>query len=221
MRIVTEKNYRQLREIKSALCKHIKLNIKDYFRLSVILIIGVLIGAFQVNGANEGCKNEVKGYINSIFGAIKSEGFEVDRIQLMKENIGSNLKLLAMVWISGTTIIGIPMLYVIILYKGISIGYTVSAIMLAVGSWKGLLLSTSAMLLQNIIIIPMILMLNVSSINLYRCLIKKDKGVNLKKEIIRHTILCIILIIPVILVGVISSFVSSSLLLYFTKNMIN
>lgn len=208
---------RHIKELGEVVYKHVKVNAKDYLILSIIFIIGVMIGVVIINNSDENSKTELNGYINSFVNTIKNEGLEIDRVQLTKETILKNLKLLILIWIAGTTIIGIPIIYLITIYKGVSIGYTVSAIMLTLGNWKGFLFSISALFLQNIIIIPIILMLNVSSLKLYRVLIKKDRTVSIKHELIRHTALCVVLIIPIILAAIISGFVSSNLILYFAK----
>ena len=55
-------------------------------------------------------------------------------------------------------------------------------------------------------------MLNVSALKLYRTLVRTDKNSNVKQEIIRHTILCLILIIPLILAAFIEAYISSGLI---------
>ena len=55
-------------------------------------------------------------------------------------------------------------------------------------------------------------MLNVSSLGLYRTLIKVNKSSTVKGEIIRHTILCIILIIPLMVASLIEAYISSGLM---------
>ena len=58
-------------------------------------------------------------------------------------------------------------------------------------------------------------MLNVSALNLYKAIIKDYKKNSVKSEISRHTALCLILIIPLIIASFIEAFVSSSLILLY------
>lgn len=206
-----------LKDVNQIMYKHIKLNAKDYIILSSILIIGVMIGVMLINNSDEVSKNEINGYINGFINIIKNENFEIDKLKLTRNIVISNLKTIAIIWISGTTIIGMPLLYIVTVYKGIRIGYTVSAIMLSMGNVKGFIFAISALFIQNIIIIPIILMLNVSSLKLYRALIKRNRTVNIKKEFVRHTLLCLVLIIPIIMASIISSFFSSNLICYILK----
>lgn len=55
-------------------------------------------------------------------------------------------------------------------------------------------------------------MLNVSALKLYRTLIKDNKGIGIKGEIARHTLLCLILIIPMVIASFIEAFISSGLI---------
>lgn len=68
------------------------------------------------------------------------------------------------------------------------------------------------MFLQNIIVIPIVLMLSVSALKLYRTLVRIDKNASVKGEIIRHTVLCLILTVPLIVAAFIEAYISSGLM---------
>ncbi len=55
-------------------------------------------------------------------------------------------------------------------------------------------------------------MLNVSALKLHRVLLKERKDNNIKNEIIRHTMLCIVLIIPLIFASFVEAYISSGLI---------
>ena len=90
----------------------------------------------MINNSNEQSKNEINGYINGFIDTIKDEKYEVDKMKLAKLSIIENLKLVLIIWVAGSTIIGIPLIYVITSYKGFCIGYTISAIILSLGLGK-------------------------------------------------------------------------------------
>lgn len=58
-------------------------------------------------------------------------------------------------------------------------------------------------------------MLSVSALKLYRTLIRIDNNTNIKHEIFRHTVLCIILVFPLILAAFIESYISSGLISFY------
>lgn len=136
MRTVSKYNSKNLSELKSVITKHIKINVKDYLFLSIILIIGVMIGVVIINNSDENSKSEISGYINSFIDTIKNKEFKIDKMELTKISIIDNLKLVLIIWIAGSTIIGIPLIYIITAYKGICMGYTISAIINTLGTWK-------------------------------------------------------------------------------------
>lgn len=136
MRTKVRYNSKHMGEIKRILLLHINSNLKDYLILSIIFIIGVMVGVVIINNSDEQSKNEISGYINSFVDTIKDETYEVDKVKLMKISILENLKTLGIIWVAGSTIIGIPLIYIIIGYKGFCIGYTISAIVSSLGVWK-------------------------------------------------------------------------------------
>ena len=136
MRTISRYNSKHISELKEVITKHIKINIKDYLFLSIVLIIGVMIGVVIINNSDENARKEINGYINSFIDTIKNEEFKIDKIQLTKISILDNLKLVLIIWIAGSSIIGIPFIYIVTAYKGICIGYTISAIITTLGSGK-------------------------------------------------------------------------------------
>ena len=157
-------NSKYVNNIKTIVLEHIKLNLKDYLVLSIIFIIGVMIGVVLINNAKLEEKTDICGYVNSFIEIIKQEQFEINRIELIKISIIENMKMIFIICIAVLTIIGIPLIYIIVFYKGICLGYTISAIMLTLGIKNGIVFSFSALFLQNIVIVPIIFMLCVSAL---------------------------------------------------------
>ena len=46
-------NSKKINEFKTILTQHIKTNIKDYLILSIVFIIGVMIGVIIINNSDE------------------------------------------------------------------------------------------------------------------------------------------------------------------------
>ena len=125
-----------LENFRRTLINHIKLNLKDYLTLSIVFIIGVMVGVVIINNSDAESKTQISGYIKSFVDLIKGEGYCVDKAKLMKISIIQNLKIVLFIWIAGSTIIGIPLIYIITAYKGFCLGYTISAIILGLGVRK-------------------------------------------------------------------------------------
>ena len=136
MRTNVRQKSRYMEGFRRNLLNHININLKDYLILSIIFIIGVMIGVVVINNSDEQSKSEINGYINSFVETIKKEEFEIDRTKLIKTSILDNLKIVGIIWLAGSTIIGIPIIYIIMAYKGFCVGYTISAIISSLGLGK-------------------------------------------------------------------------------------
>lgn len=122
--------------VKNVLIEHIHSNLKDYLVLSIIFIIGVMIGVIIINNSSVQSKTEISGYINSFIDTIHDNQFQIDKSKLIQLSIVENVKIVAIIWIAGSTLIGIPLIYIITSYKGFCIGYTISAIISSLGIGK-------------------------------------------------------------------------------------
>ena len=107
-----------------------------------------------------------------------------------------------------------PFIYGIICYRGFCIGYTSSTIIGVLGVNKGSILLATSLLPQNIIFIPCMLALGVSGLKLYRSIIKDRRKENIKIEMYRHTILCLIMLVGLIVSSLLETYISSTLFVY-------
>lgn len=177
----------------SAIENHINQNLKEYTIAVLIFFIGIVIGVMLVNSSTQENKNEITGYINGFVNSIKNREFAIDGNKLFIKSVWSNVKLALIIWVAGLTIIGIPIIYLSVGYKGLCIGYSISAIIASIGKTKGLVFAMSSMLLPNIVAVPCILALMVSSAKMYKSIMKCRNKDNMKQEIYRHTIFSLIM----------------------------
>lgn len=206
MRKQEKRNFKILDLIK----EHIKKNIKEYLTVSIVFLIGIIIGVMFINNMDENKKIEVKDYLGTFTQALSTD-YQVDTNNLLKNSIINNLILALALWFIGSTVIGIPIVYIIIAIKGFCLGYTISSIMLTYSLWKGILFTLCTLLLQNIIYIPVILALAVSGIKLYKSIIKDKRRENIKLEIVRHTIFSSFMAILLIGASFIETYISSNI----------
>lgn len=191
--------------------EHIRNNIREYSMISIIFLIGIVIGVIFINNTGEEQKNQINEYIITFIDCLKTD-YAIDSNELLRSSIINNTILVLIIWFMGMAVIGIPIVYAIILARGFSLGYTISSSMAVLGLGKGILFNITTLLLQNIIFIPCLIALGVSGMKLYKSIMKDKRRENVKIEIIRHTIFCIIIGVVLISSSFIEVYISSNLL---------
>ncbi len=199
-------------KIAQLIINHIKDNFKAYIIVSLILLIGIVLGVFFVNNMNASQVEELKTYINTFINSLK-QGATIDNIQLLKKSIGSNLLFTFLMWFIGSTVIGIPIVLAIVAFRGFCLGYTISSCIAVLGTGNGILFFLASVLLQNLIFIPCMLALAVSGMKLYKSIMKDKRKENIKIEVIRHTAFSLLILAFLLLSSVVEAYISTNLLL--------
>ncbi len=196
---------------KDTLKNYVKNNYKEYLLVCFLLLIGVFVGVMIINNCKDAQLTEITSYIKDFITKYK----EIENINissLIIDSIKKNLLFAIVLWVAGTTVIGMLIVLIMILLRGIILGFTVSSITIALGFFKGTVFTISSILLQNLLYIPAILTIGVSSIKLYKSIIKDKRRENIKIEIIRHTIISFFMVILIVISVFIESFISIKIL---------
>ncbi len=195
------------KKIKNIIKQHILNNSREYIIVTLIFIIGIFLGVLFVNNINETQKSDVTTYFNSFLEKTKNTE-NIDRLELIKTSIIQNVLLAITLWFFGTTVIGIPIVFGIVLYRGFCLGYTIAICTSIMGLSKGLLFVILSLLFQNIIFIPAILALAVSGFKLYKSIVKDNRRENVKLEVVRHTMFSVIMMLLLIIASLVEIFIS-------------
>lgn len=207
---------RQMNVKDNIIYKHIKNNKKEYVLVSLIFVIGIFLGVMFINNIQEAQMSEVTSYFNNFIEKMKNTE-ELQISQLLKTSITKNIFLSIILWFFGTTVIGIPIVFAIILYRGFCLGYTISTIISIMGLGKGILFVLITLLLQNIIIIPAIIAIGVSAFKLYKSIVKDRNKDNIKLEVVRHTIFSGIMLVLLCISSLIEILICTNFLKNFIK----
>lgn len=195
---------------------HIQNNMREYIIASVIFVLGIMLGIYFINNLDVSNTVQITNYINKSINSIKS-GNTVNKLDILKQSIKTDFIIVISLWLMGSTVIGLLLVYIILCFKGFSLGYTISTIIYVLGRGKGTLFIVSSMILKNIIVIPCVIALAVSGMKLYKSIIQDRRRENIKVEVIRHTIFSTFILVLLIAASFIETYVSNSILLYFIK----
>lgn len=198
-------------QLPGIILSHIKTNIKAYILVCLMFVVGIFLGVLFLNSTKEEQKDEISEYINNYINQTK-EFKKINTTQTLKNSVKENILLAVGLWLAGTTLIGIPIVFGIILFRGFCLGYTISACTYTLGLSKGLTFVLVSLLLQNILLIPAILALSVSGIKLYESVMKDKRKENIKLEILRHTAFSSIMLLVLIASSIVKINISGSML---------
>lgn len=201
--------------LKQVFLDYMKQNKREYALVMILFIIGIIVGVIFINKSNQSQIEEIAGYINQFVDCMK-ENVPINQLKLLQDSMITNLILVVTIWFVGSTVIGIPIVYGIIVYRGFCLGYTIASAMLTLGT-KGILFSISTLLIQNILFIPALLALAVSGIRLHQSIIKDKRRENIKLEITRHTIFSLLMAIIIAISVVLEVYLSTGLMQIMSK----
>lgn len=190
---------------------HIENNLREYAIASTIFIIGILFGVIFINNLNDTQNNEIGNYISTSVENLK-ESQDINQLLFIKETIKENLTFVTLLWLMGSTVIGLLLVYIIVAFKGFCLSYTISAIFHVLNNGKTIAMLVSTMLLKNIIVIPCTIALAVSGMKVYKSIMQNRRRENIKLEILRHTCFSTFILIVLILSSLIEVYLSQLIL---------
>lgn len=138
--------------------KHIQDNLWLYIITVLCFTIGIVIGVYTSNNMGEYEKNDLVSYLSNFNGSLING--QVIYKEIFVNAIKNNLPLILAIWFLGLTMIGIPIILVIDMFKGFTLGFTMAFMIKGLGM-QGLGLSMLMVLPQNIIYIPCLIISSV------------------------------------------------------------
>src|SRR5699024_2793333 len=156
-----------------------KQSIKLYFQqyqsiyifIGVLFLMGVIFGSVFVNNLSLSKKEKLFYYLIYYFNQV-STGKVINKTEIFKSSFWQNIQLLGLIWILGISMIGFPIVFILLFLKGIIIGFTVGFLLSEMGM-NGIAIVFASIFPQNILFIPIYLFLAASSIGLSMKLIRK------------------------------------------------
>lgn len=156
-------------KICSVIKDHIKANKVTYLSLFVFYVIGIFLGANSVNDLDYQQKDEMVNFFNGFIKLLDSKN--LSRVTLFKISFLDNLKIIALFWFLGFTVIGFPIYYIAIGMRGFSTGFSTGIIMGVLGT-KGVLVSVICFLPKEIIVIPCLIAIAVNGMKMSKTIVK-------------------------------------------------
>lgn len=203
-------------KIWDTIVNHVINNKKEYILVTLLFLVGIFLGVMFINNSEESQLTEITNYMQQFIEKLKNTQ-NLETSTLLKTTIMQNIVLAITLWFFGTTVIGIPIVFGIIMYKGFCLGYTIATVIATLGTGKGIIFILIALILQNIILIPAILAIGVSGFKLYKSIVKDRNKENIKVEVLRHTIFSVIMLCFLCISAMVEILISTNILKNFIK----
>lgn len=131
---------------------HFREHSSIYLFVTVLFLMGVIFGAVVVNSLSFTQKEDLFYYLSQFFSQVSSDEVATSN-DLFRQSFFHNIKFIGFMCILGISIIGLPIILILLFMKGMVVGFTVGFLVNQMG-WDGFLLSFVSVLPQNLIIIP-------------------------------------------------------------------
>jgi len=204
--------------LMSNINKHIQENFWLYIISILCVFTGVILGIYSVKYMGEFERNDLVNYLMNFIDPTNTNGISYKLIFL--QSVKNNLPVIIFLWFLGLTIVGIPIIIIIDLLKGFTVGFTFSFMISGLGK-SGIGIAILGVLPQNLIYIPCIIFASVMSmefsIMLLRNKFNKQWTSSISSRILYYSVIFIV-IIAFLFIGII---IESYIAPYFVKNLIN
>lgn len=166
-------------QIKNVVNSHFRENFLLYILSALCIGIGFVIGVYIVKYMTTSDKSNLLSYLID-FTKGKKGGAGTTQIILFQA-IKNNIPLVLVVWFLGLTMIGIPIILIIDVLKGFTIGFTVAFFISGFGI-KGVGMAMLGVIPQNVIYIPCIIFLSVISMEFSIKLVKDNSKMSIRRR---------------------------------------
>lgn len=182
------------------LTRHIFENKGLYFTVTLFFAIGIAAGAFTIKALDFGQKQELVLYLDRFFQLLDKE--QVKNTTIFYQSIKNNFQTVFFIWLLSISIVGAPITLFIDSFRGFIIGFTISFLIQGLG-WKGMLFIAVAILPQNILYIPCLLVLAAISLgySLHVFKIKLKKSSKTSRNNIYSYTITVLIIFAIMCIG--------------------
>ena len=195
------------------LLEYINRNKKAFIKLICFILVGIIIGViFNKLFLNYNEREELKEFILNIHDLLK-QNENIDYNLLLRHSLKNNITQILIIGVLGFFIFGNICIYCILLYKGFILGFTIATSFSAYLFGLNFFVMMIALVIQNIIMIPILLILSEKSSKIYKNIIMKK--VTLKEELCKQIIIMLIFILLGIVSSLIEIYISMNFLIAF------
>ncbi|WP_289136172.1 stage II sporulation protein M [uncultured Brevibacillus sp.] len=184
-----------------------------YWFTIVLFTMGIIFGAVLVNSLPLSQKQELYGFLQYFFNSLSQQGIPETSTHF-QQSFGYYAKTVAIMWVLGLSIIGLPMILLMLFLKGVVVGFTVGFLVNQL-QWQGVTFAMMGILPQNLLVVPALFIIGVSGISFSLRLIKTrlvSKRDDIMPHFIGYTVLVMCMLGVLSMAALFETFVSPRLM---------
>lgn len=197
----------------SMILDYFKKHVKDYLTLYTVVscgfLIGIFIGAFTVNELNMHQERELVSYLKGFFSFLRST--EIENLSIFSQSIINNTQIMLLIYFLGISVIGAPLVLIILAFEGFTIGFTVGLLAKELAGF-GVLISFFAVLPHVIINVTVLIIASVFALSFtIEIILKKANKIKNNKfanQLITYSFVQICLTCILVVASVFEAFVA-------------
>lgn len=196
-------------------------NISLFVFITIIFASGVIIGSFSINLVQDNDKYELGVYIETFLDQFEARS-TLSKSSVVKQSILGNLKVVALAYVLGLSVIGVPFLLLVIFIRGFVLGFTVGFFIDEL-LYKGMLLTLISVFPQNLIMVPCIIVSSVAAVSFSGALIRSRTSghkTSLTSQFLKFSVIILMMVFAVILAALIEAYVTPFLIHLCTRVMV-
>ncbi|GAA0364006.1 stage II sporulation protein M [Bacillus horti] len=200
-------------KIGQVMNQHVQDHSSLYLFVVILFVMGVIFGTLTVQSLGYNQQADLFYYFEQFMNQLRSDHF-FDSQHALGQNFFNHLKYMGFIWILGLSIIGLPIILVLLFLKGVFIGFTVGFFIHQMGL-KGLLFSVVTIVPQNLILVPALLFISVLSISFSLKLIAHlvaQQRIRQRPSFIKYTSVMLALSIVLFLVALFETYFSPTVM---------
>ncbi|MDV2683327.1 stage II sporulation protein M [Alkalihalophilus sp. As8PL] len=149
--------------IRDMITIHLQENRSIYLFITILFLIGIIFGAIVVNSLSLTQKHDLYMYLGQFFGQV-SEGNLAESTAIFSQSFAHYAKYFGLMWLLGLSVIGLPVILILLFLKGVVVGFTVGFLVNQMGM-SGFFLSFVAIMPQNFILVPAFVIVGTASVS--------------------------------------------------------
>lgn len=197
--------------------RHIRDHSFLYLTVVIFFFLGIFGGSYVVRIIEEKQTLELLSYLDMFLKGIRE--WNVNPAAAAQHAVLNNLKIVLYIWLLGLTVIGIPLVLLLVSARGFVLGFTVGFLVQQKGS-QGILIAVLAIMPPGLINIPALIVGAVFAVAFSGWLVRgrgKYENQSLARQFVAYCSVMLLVALVSALAGVVEAYISPTLLKFVSQ----